>query len=460
VGRERKSIKQELVGRLMEQAGAKLPTSSVGRIGRSALAALRSGRMLVKGRGREGAAPELDLDKVAQIIDSLGQLKGVAMKLGQIMSYIDIDMPQELRDALSVLQTHAQPMEWEVVEGLLREELGGRGAQLIERMEREPISSASIGQVHRATLPDGTVVAVKIQYPEIAQAIEADFGPAAVGARLLSALYYQARVGAFLDEAKQRFLEECDYLHEAHCQDRFAELYVGHPTLVVPQVHGDYCARRVLTTSYVDGKKLDAFLAGDPPQADRDRIGQALFEFYLGSLLRHQIYNCDPHPGNYLFLPPSPRLRRGERVRVAMLDHGCTRQFEPRFVAKLANLTRAVHSDERDAIDRALQGLSIVRQGQRYDYPVIRGFLRGFYGPMLVDEVRTMNLSAAMDWREALKKDRQLAKFPFPGEFLFLFRIRFGLMSVLTRLGARANWYRLERQYVKDFAAQHPLLTE
>jgi predicted unusual protein kinase regulating ubiquinone biosynthesis (AarF/ABC1/UbiB family) len=373
------------------------------------------------------------------------------MKLGQIMSYIDVDMPKELRDALSVLQTHAQPMEWDVVRGLVRGELGQRGEQLLEQMEPEPISAASIGQVHRATLPDGTLVAVKVQYPEIAKAIEADFGPMAAAAGMLSVFYYQARVGQFTREAKDRFLEECDYLHEAHCQHRFAELNADHPILIVPAVHGEFCSRRVLTTTFVDGRSFDALLAADPPQAERDRIGAALFEFYLGSLLRHQIYNCDPHPGNYLFRDDG---------RVAMLDHGCTRQFEPGFVAKLANLTRAVHGDRRDAIHRALLALGIVREHKRYDYETIRDFLRGFYGPMLIDEVRQMDLSEAMDMREALRKDRQLARFNLPGEFLFLLRIRFGLMSVLSRLGARANWYRLERQYVQDFAEAYPLLSE
>jgi predicted unusual protein kinase regulating ubiquinone biosynthesis (AarF/ABC1/UbiB family) len=453
VSRDRKSIKEGLIARLLDEAGTALPTSALGRIGRGTFAALRGGRMIIKGRKRRDAGdePELDMAQVTKIIDSVGKLKGVAMKMGQIMSYIDVDMPKELRDALSVLQTHAQPMEWDVVRALVREEVGERAAQLLEQMEPEPISAASIGQVHRAILPDGTVVAVKIQYPEIARAIEADFGPSAVGARLASALYYQARVGSFLDEAKERFLEECDYLHEAHCQHRFAELYRDHPILVVPAVHGDYCSRRVLTTTYVEGKTLDEYLAGDPTQEDRDRIGEALFEFYIGSLLRHQIYNCDPHPGNYLFMDDG---------HVSMLDHGCTRQFEPRFVARLANLTRAVHLDRRDAIHRALLDLGIVREGREYDYETIRGFLRGFFGPMLVDEVRQMDLRKSMNWRDALKKDRQLAKFPFPGEFLFLLRIRFGLMSVLSRIGARANWYRLEKRYVEDFAAQHPLLSD
>jgi len=459
---DRKSIKDRMISGLMGHVGEKLPTSSIGRIGRLGATVLRSGRMVMKGRkaARKGEELELDMEQVTQVITSIGKLKGVAMKMGQIMSYIDIAIPQELRDALSVLQTHAQPMDWQVVEQLVREELGGRAPQLLAKMEREPISSASIGQVHRAALPDGTVVAVKIQYPEIAQAIAADFGPAAVGTKMASLLYPHARIDDFVKEARERFLEECDYLHEAHCQDRFAAIYREHPTLTVPAVHGVYCSRRVLTTTYVEGLKFDPFLETDPPQADRDRIGEALFEFYIGSLFRHQIYNCDPHPGNYLFLPPSPRQRLGEGVRVAMLDHGCTRQFEPRLVAKLANLTRAVHRDERGAIHRALLGLGIVREGKKYDYETIRDFLRGFYGPMLIDARTRVDLSRAMDMREVMDNKLKLARFSLPGEFLFLFRIRFGLMSVLSRLGAEANWYELEKRCVQDFADAHPILSE
>ncbi|MBW2275974.1 MAG: AarF/ABC1/UbiB kinase family protein, partial [Deltaproteobacteria bacterium] len=313
---DRKSIKDRMISGLMDKAGEKLPTSSIVRIGRLGATVLRSGRMIMKSRkaNKKGEELELDMVKVTKVITSMGKLKGVAMKMGQIMSYVDIAMPQELR------------------------ELGDRGEQLLEKMEHEPISSASIGQVHRTTLPDGTVAAVKIQYPEIAKAIAADFGPAAVGTKMAALLYPNARIDDFVKEAKARFLEECDYLHEAHCQNQFVEIYRDHPSLVVPAVHSDFCSRRVLTTTFVEGLKIDPFLDTEPPQQERDRMGEALFEFYIGSLFRHQIYNCDPHPGNYLFL---------ENGQICMLDHGCTRQFEPRIVAQLANLTRAVHTDRR-----------------------------------------------------------------------------------------------------------------
>ncbi len=445
------SLKEDLIDNLVTAATEKLPTSSLGRIGRTGFAFLRSAKMIALDRRKTPTdAPEIDIRTITKVINSLAQLKGIAMKLGQIMSYIDMAMPEELQQALSVLQTHAQPMPFEKVKAVIADELEESGELLVSQMDPRPVSSASIGQVHRSVLPDGTKVAVKVQYPEIAQAIRADFGPAAVGTKMASLFYPHARLDDFIAEARDRFLEECDYLHEAHCQNRFSGIYRAHPSLIIPAVHQAYCSQKVLTTDFIDGLSFDAYLAGDPPAEERDHIGEALFEFYLGTLFRHQLYNCDPHPGNYLFLPDG---------KVAMLDHGCTRQFETPFVAKLANLTRAVHSDREEVLHRALLGLKIVRDDKPYDYDTIRGFLRAFFGPMLIDEVRGVDLGQAFELREMMQKKMQMMRFSLPGEFLFLFRIRFGLMSVLARLNARANWYRLEKTYVDEFAAAHPLLS-
>ncbi len=447
----RKSLKERLNEGFKARAGEKIPTSSLARLGRTAFNMVRGGRLVLGKKGRDGEEPEIDMDRVVKMINSVGKMKGVAMKMGQIMSYIDVAIPDELRDALSVLQTHSQAMPFEKVKAQIEDELGANASVLLANMDQVPISAASIGQVHKAILPDGTVAAVKIQYPEVAKAIESDFGPASVGTRLASLFYPNARIDDFVKEAKERFLEECDYLHEAYCQDRFQTLYRDHPILLVPKVFEEYCSRRVLTTEFIDAMSFDTYLETNPSQVDRDRLGEALFEFYMGSLFRNQLYNCDPHPGNYLFLANG---------RIAMLDHGCTRQFDARMVAKLANLTRAVHSDTHDAIHRALIGLKIVQPNKKYDFETIRGFLRGFYGPMLVDEVRGVDLSSAMDFREMQKKKMQLMKFSLPGEFLFLFRIRFGLMSVLSRLGAKANWYQLEKTYIEDFARKNSILSE
>jgi predicted unusual protein kinase regulating ubiquinone biosynthesis (AarF/ABC1/UbiB family) len=435
----KRGLRRQLAERLLD-ARAQIPTSPLGRIGRTAATALRSGRLMLRRRSADDELPEdLDVEAIARIVSSLGQLKGVAMKMGQIMSYIDLAVPEELRTALSVLQTHAQPMSFERVRDIVTTELRDRGRALLEHMHRIPMAAASIGQVHRARLPDGTAVAVKVQYPEIARAIESDFRPAAIGTTLSSIIYPGAKIDGLVEEVRARFLEECDYAHEADRQARFAALYADHPVISVPTVHVEYSAHRVLTTTLVEGAHFDEFLADDPPDEIRDRIGEALFEFYVGSLFRHGLYNCDPHPGNYLML---------EDGGIAVLDYGCTRAFEPAFVGKLARLTHAVHADERDGLHGAFVELGMVREGRSYDFDTARSLVRAFYGPMLLDETMAVDLGAAMDMRQVVRRKRQLLKLTLPPEFVFLFRIRFGLLSVLARLGARANWYRLERRHL------------
>ena len=436
------SLRDEIRARLL--AGRKkIPTSSFVRLGKLATAAMRSGRFVL-GHDAE-AEEEIDVDALARIVAAAGELKGIAMKAGQLLSYTDVALPEAMREALSTLQTHAQPMSFEQVSGIVREELGARANALLDTMDVDVAAAASIGQVHRARLPDGTRVAVKVQYPGIERAIEADFGPSAVPATFAAIFHPGARIKDFIDEARRRFLEECDYRHEARIQARFAELYADDPTVVIPTVHETYCTRRVFVSSWVDGAGFDAFLAGDPDQGARDRVGEALFEFYVGCLFRRGLYNCDPHPGNYLFLPDG---------RVALLDYGCTRVFEPDFVAKLAALTRAVHADDPALLRGALVDLGIVREGKQYDFATARDLIRGFYGPMLQDRVQRIDLGAGMGFRHLAERKMEMLKLRLPGEFLFLFRIRFGLMSVLARLGAYQNWYRLEQSYLEAVPAR------
>jgi predicted unusual protein kinase regulating ubiquinone biosynthesis (AarF/ABC1/UbiB family) len=434
-----KDLREDLVARLLA-ASKELPTSSVGRLGRMALSGLRSGRLVRRLRRREPDGDgDVDVEALARIVSSIGELKGISMKVGQIMSYIDVDVPDELREALGVLQTHAQPMDTEQVRAILVSELGDGGRRLAGALEPTPIAAASIGQVHRARLADSTLVAVKVQYPDIERAIENDFRPASMGSAMASMFYQGARIDGFIREARERFLEECDYLHEARCQERFRELFEDHPWITVPAVHADLCSRRVLTTTFIEGASFERFLASDPDQDERDRLGEAMFEFYVGSLFRHGLYNCDPHPGNYLF------LRDG---RVAMLDHGCTREFGAGFIQKLVRLTEAVQSDERDLLHRAFLDLGMVREDVEYDFDTARELVRRFYGPMLRDEVTAIELGAGAGMRRIVLRKRQMMKLTMPGEFLFLFRIRLGLMAVLARMGSRANWYRLERSYI------------
>src|SRR5499433_2811240 len=370
-----RSLRDELERRLLA-LGDSLPTSSLGRLGRTALAGLRGGR--IAWRAKQGEQQPTDIDALAAVVASIGQLKGIAMKSGQLLSYLDLPLPPEMRSALAVLQTHSPPMAFERVTEIVKAELGGRAATLLEHMAPVPAAAASIGQVHRASLPNGTQVAVKVQYPGIEKAITSDFRAAAVIKRFVGLIAPGASVDAVVREARRALLEECNYEREALYQERFARIYSDHPVLAVPAVHRRYCSRRVLTTSWVDGLRFDDFVAATPTGLERDRFGEALFEFYLGTLFRHGLYNWDPHPGNYIF--------RGDG-RLAMLDYGSTREFDRAFVQKLAALTRAVHTDTHAALHAALVNLDMVPNNDTYDFESARALVRSFYGAMVRDEI-------------------------------------------------------------------------
>jgi predicted unusual protein kinase regulating ubiquinone biosynthesis (AarF/ABC1/UbiB family) len=424
---------RELLARLSAQSGTQIPTSALGRLRRTATAAVRTGAGLVVGRlrGHEG----IDAEVVERLVLSMGELKGIAMKMGQILSYMDTTLPLEARELLSILQVRSQPTSFAAIESTLREDFGARAETLLAGFVREPVATASVGQVHRASLPSGVEVAVKVRHPGIEAAIRADFRSASIGKSLARLLAPGSDINAFAAEAEARFLEECDYAQEAQRQTRFAALYAGHPVLVIPTVHADWCSGRVLTTAWHDGVGLDAFVQR-ATQVERDVAGRALYEFYLGSLYRHGLFNADPHPGNLLF----------EGSRVLVLDHGCVREFDPATVAALADLSGAVRACDEARIRSALQALG-VKKPDGPGFEVTHRLLRGFFAPVLKPGVRAMMAAVSLDVREVTRSKKSMMQLQLPGKLVFLFRIRFGLYAVLARLGAQLNWQALEEEF-------------
>jgi ribosomal protein L7/L12 len=333
------------------ESHADIATSLLARAGSIAATSMRGGMLalLVKLRQRPQTASERE--SVHRIVASLGKLKGAAMKLGQHMSYFDATFPEDVRAALAALQTHSPPMPVSRVTNILRSELGDAASPIIGSLEPTPLASASIGQVHRAILPDGTRVAVKVQYPGIASAIKADFGPASVAAGLATWMYPASQIKSFLREAKACALAECDYREEARQQAELAARYGGHPLIAVPTVHAPYCTARVIVTTYAEGSHLGAWLATGPSQQHRDAIGEALVAFYVGSALRWGVLPGDPHPGNYLVMPDG---------RLAIVDHGCTRRF-PASRARLVLEADDEATAQRGAADLGAGALLLLR---------------------------------------------------------------------------------------------------
>src|SRR5262245_11294043 len=280
-------------------------------------------------RSSEKADEKLEtrhIEAALKMASTLGEMKGAAMKIGQMASFIDIDfLPPEYREIyqeqLSKLRTHAPAMPWEKVQEVLAEEYDDRPESVFASIEEEAFAAASIGQVHRAILRDGSPVAVKVQYPGIADALESDVANAGILVRLAKALAPGLDAKGVASELRERVLEELDYEFEAQNQRAFARAYDGHPFIHVPKVHSQISRRRVLVSDLVEGKGFEEVKTLE--QDERDIFGEIVFRFCFGSIYHLQHFNADTHPGNYLLMDDG---------RVAFLDFGMTKRLTPQQI--------------------------------------------------------------------------------------------------------------------------------
>jgi predicted unusual protein kinase regulating ubiquinone biosynthesis (AarF/ABC1/UbiB family) len=432
-----------LVASLLDASGEELPTGGFGRTRRLLGTAASMGFGMLSGRfhGRkDGGLADLDRATLEALVKRLGKLKGLAMKAGQILAYIDPTMPPEVRDILAVLQTQSQPAEPDELRAAVRADLGECAESLLATLSARPVSVASIGQVHRGRLPDGTEVAVKIRHPGIDTAIRADFKVASVGP-VFAGLFVpgggRATMEGNLEELRTALLEECDYALEGQRQRRFGAWYADHPVIRVPAVHAAWTGPQVLTTTWQPGLSLDGWLARDPGQAERDAAGRALFDFYFGTLYRTGWFHADPHPGNYAFTPDG---------RIVVYDFGCVREFDRPTVAAFVRLAHAVRDGDDEGMAGAFEALGATWPRKEKAAAYVRDLLRGFFAPVLAEGVRPVDPGAALGFREVQRGKLTLMRSRLPGKLLFLFRIRFGLYAVLARIGARADWRALESE--------------
>lgn len=290
----------------------------------------------------------------AALTDELGKLKGLPMKIGQLLSYMEGVVPDEHRDtyqqALATLRTAAAPLGLDLCQPAIEQQLGAPLSELFERFDPEPIAAASLGQVYRASYR-GREVAVKVQYPGIAEATTGDLASLDRIVQLMRVILPKLDTRALVEDFRERLLEECDYRAEAEHQRRFSELLRDDPDLLVPEVVPERSADKVLTTQFVAGVPLSTFLTDTSPQ-ERDRAGLALFRLAFGMLLRHGQMHADPHPGNLLF-------RVGPEHRLAVLDFGCVQPLDPTNRRALIELLRAeLRGDDLRPYLRAGLGLA------------------------------------------------------------------------------------------------------
>jgi predicted unusual protein kinase regulating ubiquinone biosynthesis (AarF/ABC1/UbiB family) len=380
-------------------------------------------------------------------LEVLGGLRGGAMKLGQLASFVDVEfVPPQYRaiyqEKLGELRDSAPPMSWRKVRGVLEREWGEAPESLFEEFDERAAAAASIGQVHRAVLPGGRAVAVKVQYPEIADAVAADLGLAAVGIRLAKAMAPGLDPEVVAGELRERIMEELDYELEAQHQRFFARAFRGHPDTHVPEIVTELSRRRVLVSDWVDGRPFAEMV--ELPQAERDRLGELIYRFYFGSMHVLRRFNADPHPGNYL-------LR--DDGRLAFLDFGSVKTVDPDWIAAGTEVVAAAMDGDAERHHRGVERMGYFHRAERVDPDWLLRQTRAGYEWFLHDEeVRidpdyVAKLVAQMvdASPEAIRVARAF-KLP-PDEIMFR-RMSVGVFAVLGHLRASGNWYRLAREYM------------
>jgi len=313
----------------------------------------------------------------------------------------------------------------------LEAELGGKVEELFERIDEAPLAAASIGQVHRARTRDGREVAVKIQYPGIDVAMAADLKNARIFNLFQRMFLFSTDAKAIMAELEERFLDECDYTKEAAYQNAYRARLAGHPRIVVPEVHADLSSKRVLTTTFYEGKSFYQWLAKHPTEGRRAEVTRLFYRFYIGSFYLDGLFNCDPHPGNYLFLDDG---------RVVFLDYGCSRRFEPERLADWVRMCQAVFLDDEDQIREVAVRLGFFEAGAKYDWEAFRSLLRYLYLPYLTPgEFDFADHRPEDTFRRMFLDNPNLLKLNMPADAVFLNRIGFGLVSLLAEMNGKLD---------------------
>ncbi|HYV79795.1 MAG TPA: AarF/ABC1/UbiB kinase family protein [Streptosporangiaceae bacterium] len=384
------------------------------------------------GERRQLLREDLALQTAEDVADTLGTMKGVMMKIGQMASYVDDGLSPGVRRTLSRLQDSVPPMSGELAAQVVREELGLPPERAFARWDPQPIAAASIGQVHRAVTLDGRAVAVKVQYPGIAETIAADLRNVALLRRMLRITAPAQDVDALLTELRDRVVEELDYRREAANQRLLAAYYDDHPTIYVPGIISELSTRRMVTSELSGGARFAELASW--PQGERDLAAETIYRFVFRSLYEVGAFNGDPHPGNYLF-------QRGGRV--TFLDFGLVKHFTPAELQPLLQMARNVCVEhDPEAFRRSLENAGFLRAGAPLSTEAIVEHLAVFYdtirepGPLTI----TSEYASAVGRRFFDVRSPVADYISVPRSYVILQRINLGLFAVLGELSATANW--------------------
>lgn len=380
---------------------------------------------------------------------ALGKTKGPLMKVAQILSTIPDLLPPEYADELSQLQAQAPPMGWAFVKRRMRAELGPDWQEKFTDFGKEAAHAASLGQVHRATLPDGREVACKLQYPDMSSAVESDVG------QLKSLLGMFRRFDGSIDpeeiveEISDRLREELDYKRERKAMNLYREMLGEKDFVHIPAPVDELSTDRLLTMEWVNGQPLTAYEGAS--QEVRNGIAKRLYWTWWLPMTQYAVIHGDPHLGNYQV------TNGGEGLN--LLDFGCIRIFPPNFVGGVVDLYRAIRADDFDAAYAAYEKWGFKNLNKDL-VEVLNIWARFIYGPLLEDRVRSVADGVAPGEYgreqafEVRKKLKEKGPVTIPREFVFMDRAAIGLGAAYIRLGAEINYHQLFEESLEGFSEE------
>jgi predicted unusual protein kinase regulating ubiquinone biosynthesis (AarF/ABC1/UbiB family) len=396
---------------------------------------------LAFGETRQRKKKQAMMRTAEDVTRTMGEMKGAVMKVGQILSMMSGVLPEEMAAQLAALQSNAPPMTYGLVHQVFEKEYGTGPEHLFRSFEKAPFAAASIGQVHRAELKDGTPVAVKVQYPGVREAIDHDLANVGMMIKVGGLVARGLDATTIVKDLEEGIRAELDYLREAAWQQQFFDAFEGHAFVRVPRVYHELSRSTVLVQEYLEGRPFSAAL--ELPQAERNRIGEIIYRFCFGSIYRHGLFNGDPHPGNFLLL---------EDGSVGFIDYGCVAEFDTATIAGFQRLIRALNAGDREEWRRATEAVGILLPNAPFSTDEVYEHMHWYWAPILDEEVEfNPELAAEMVRRNTMTTGigGQINRHcNVPAGMVFLTRINFGLAGLFAGLRAKGPWRAIVTEYV------------
>ncbi len=417
-----------------------------GRIKRYARVSTTMGGLAARLAGQRYLGIEIDKSNHAtDLTKALGGIKGPLMKVAQLLATIPNALPKEYAQELATLQSNAPSMGWPFVKRRMASELGEKWEQRFKSFEHEAAHAASLGQVHRAVGKDGSKLACKLQYPDMASAVEADL----TQLKFFLSMYERYDRTVTTDEVHteigERLREELDYTREASHMRFYALMLAKEDGVTVPTAVPDLSTSRLLTMNWIEGTPL--LEAVKRSVADRNEIARNLFRAWYVPFYYYGVIHGDPHLGNY-----TVRDDNG----INLLDFGCIRVFDAKFVKGVIDLYRALDQNDNDLAVAAYHSWGFGKLDNEI-IEVLNRWARFIYAPLLEDRKRRIQEREeegvyGRELAEGVHRElRRLGGIKPPREFVFMDRAALGLGSVFTHLKAEVNWHRLFHELIADF---------